>query len=89
MFELMKSLYTGYSNSSKEWKAYIIKKLMFELSIDNKKRLQIAENWLFKSLKCLKVTFGGAKEFDVRTFKENLSMVDLEELREFYKFIKK
>lgn len=88
MFELMKSLYTSYSNSSKEWKAYIIKKLMFELSIDNKKRLQIAENWLFKSLKSLKVTFGGAKEFNVRTFKENLSMVDLEELREFYKFVK-
>lgn len=88
MFELMKSLYTSYSNSSKEWKAYIIKKLMFELSIDNKKRLQIAENWLFKSLKCLKVTFGGTKEFDVRTFKENLSMVDLKELREFLSFIK-
>jgi len=88
MFELMKSLYTSYSNSSKEWKAYIIKKLMFELSIDNKKRLQIAENWLFKSLKSLKVTFGGAKEFNVRTFKENLSMVDLEELREFYKLVK-
>lgn len=88
MFELMKSLYTSYSNSSKEWKAYIIKKLMFELSIDNKKRLQIAENWLFKSLKSLKVTFGGAKEFDIRTLKENLSMVDLKELREFLSFIK-
>lgn len=88
MFELMKSLYTSYSNSSKEWKAYIIKKLMFELSIDNKKRLQIAENWLFKSLKSLKVTFGGAKEFDIRTFKTNLSMVELEELREFYSFVK-
>jgi len=38
---------------------------MFELLIDNKKRLQIAENHLFKSLNCLKVLFGGAKGFDI------------------------
>lgn len=38
---------------------------MFELSIDNKKRLQIAESHLFKSLNYLKATFGGAKGFDV------------------------
>ena len=61
---------------------------MFELLIDNKKRLQIAENHLFKSLNCLKVLFGGAKGFDIWTFKENLSSVDLGDLREFYEFIK-
>ena len=61
---------------------------MFELSIDNKKRLQIAENQLFKSLKYLNTAFGGAKGFDVWTFKLNLSKIDLDELREFYKFIK-
>ena len=88
MFELLKNLYISYSKSSKEWKTYIAKKLMFELSIDNKKRLQIAESHLFKSLNCLKVPFGGAKGFDVWTFKENLSKIDLDELREFYKFIK-
>lgn len=88
MFELMQSLYTSYFKSSKEWKIYIAKKLMFELKIDNKKRLQIAENWLFENLKMLKIAFGGAEEFDIRTFKENLSMVDLEELREFLSFIK-
>lgn len=38
---------------------------MFELSIDSKKRLQIAENHLFKTLRNLKATFGGAKGFDV------------------------
>lgn len=38
---------------------------MFELSIDNKKRLQIAENQLLKSLKYLNTAFGGAKRFDV------------------------
>lgn len=88
MFELSKSLYTSYSKCSNEWKSYIIKKLMFELLIDNKKRLQIAENHLFKSLNCLKVLFGGAKGFDIWTFKENLSSVDLGDLREFYEFIK-
>lgn len=88
MFELLQTLYWSYSTSSKEWKTYIIKKLMFELSIDNKKRLQIAENQLFKSLKYLNTAFGGAKGFDVWTFKENLSKVDLNDLREFYEFVK-
>jgi len=88
MFELMRNLYTSYFSCSKEWKVYIAKKLMFELFIDNKKRLQIAENWLFENLKMLKIAFGGAKEFNVRTFKKNLSRVDLGELRELYKFVK-
>jgi hypothetical protein len=61
---------------------------MFELFIDNKKELQIAETPLFKSSKLLKNRFGGAKEFDVRTFKKNLSRIDLGELRELYKFVK-
>ena len=61
---------------------------MFELFIDKEKRLHIAENQLFENLKNLKIAFGGAKEFDVRTYKENLSRIDLEELREFYKFVK-
>ena len=88
MFELLQTLYWSYSTSSKEWKTYIIKKLMFELSIDNKKRLQIAENQLFKSLKYLNTAFGGAKGFDVWTFKENLSMINLEDLRDLYRFVK-
>ena len=88
MFELSKSLYPSYSRSSKEWKTYIAKKLMFELSIDSKKRLQIAENQLFKTLKILEIAFGITKGFDVWTFKENLSRVDLDELREFYEFVK-
>ena len=88
MFELLKNLYISYSKSSKEWKTYIAKKLMFELSIDSKKRLQIAESHLFKSLNCLKVPFGGAKGFDVWTFKENLSRIDLDELREFNGFVR-
>ena len=88
MFELLKNLYISYSKSSKEWKTYIAKKLMFELSIDSKKRLQIDENHLFKTLRNLKATFGGAKGFDVWTFKENLSMINLEDLRDLYRFVK-
>jgi len=88
LFELLQSLYWSYSTSSKEWKSYIIKKLMFELLIDKEKRLQIAENQLFKNLKILKITFGTTNGFDVWTFKENLSKIDLDELREFYKFVK-
>lgn len=38
---------------------------MFELFIDDKKRLKIEENQLFKSLKYLNTTFGGAKRLDV------------------------
>ena len=88
LFELLQSLYLNYSTTSKEWKSYIIKKLMFELSIDNKKRLQIAENQLFETLKILKIAFGTTNGFDVWTFKENLSRVNLEDLIEFYEFVK-
>jgi len=38
---------------------------MFELLIDKEKRLQIAENQLFKTLKILKIAFGITKGFDV------------------------
>ena len=38
---------------------------MFELLIDKEKRLQIAENQLFKNLKILKITFGTTNGFDV------------------------
>ena len=88
LFELLQTLYLNYSTTSKEWKSYIIKKLMFELLIDKGKRLQIAENQLFKTLKILEIAFGITKGFDVWTFKENLSRVDLDELREFYEFVK-
>ena len=87
LFELLQSLYLNYSTTSKEWKSYIIKKLMFELSIDKEKRLQIAENQLFKTLKILKIAFGITNGFDVWTFKQKLSMIDLEDLREFNKFV--
>ena len=88
LFELLQSLYLNYSTTSKEWKSYIIKKLMFELSIDKEKRLQIAENQLFETLKILKIAFGTTNGFDVWTFKENLSRVNLEDLIEFYEFVK-
>lgn len=61
---------------------------MLELFIDTKKELQIQESPLFKSSEMLNFFIGNPKDFDIRTFKKYLSMIDFEELREFYKFIK-
>ena len=61
---------------------------MLELFISNKKELQIAESDLLKSSKMLKSAYGIPKKFDIRTFRKYLSRVNLEELKEFSKFIK-
>ena len=88
MLELAGSFYVSYLNTNEEWKTYIIKNLMLELFIDTKKELQIQESPLFKSSEMLNFFIGNPKDFDIRTFKKYLSMIDFEELREFYKFIK-
>lgn len=88
MLELAWSLYKSYFLSNEQWKTYIIKNLMLELFVNNKKELQIAESDLFKSSKILNIFFGTPKGFDIRIFKSYLSRIDLEELKEFYKFIK-
>ena len=88
MFELAWSLSRSYFSSNLEWKAFIIRKLMFELSIDTKKELQIAETPLFKSSKMLNFSFGTTKEFDIRTYLAEMSKINLEELKEFYEFTK-
>ena len=62
---------------------------MLELSVNNKKELQIRDTPLSKSSKMLKISNGIPKDFDIRTFKKHLSIIDLEELREFYDFIQK
>ncbi|MCX6077233.1 MAG: hypothetical protein NTW78_10185 [Campylobacterales bacterium] len=62
---------------------------MLELFLNNKKELQIAETPLFKSSKMLKISFGTPEKFDIRTFKKELSRLNIEDLREFHKFIKK
>lgn len=66
---------------------YIIKNLMFELSVSNKKELQIAETPLFESSKLLKNRFGGTQYLDVRKYKSLLSRLDLNELKIFSKTI--
>ena len=88
MLELAGSIYRSYSNANKEWKTYIIKNLMLELFVSNKKELQIAESDLFKSSKILKSAYGIPEKFDIRTFKKYLSSIDLEELNKLHKYIK-
>lgn len=74
--------------ANKEGKAYIVRNLMFELFLNSKKELQIAETPLFESSKMLKISFGTPEKFDVRTYTKQLSRIDLEELNVFNKFIK-
>jgi hypothetical protein len=61
---------------------------MIELLVNTKKELQIAETPLLKSSKMLNFSFGNPESFDIRTFKKYLSMIDLETLNLFYKYIK-
>ncbi len=88
MLELAGSFYRSYFKSNEEWKTYIIKNLMFELSVSTKKELQIAESDLFESSKMLTLYNGVPNGFDIRTFKYHLSKIDLEEMKEFHKFIR-
>lgn len=61
---------------------------MFELFVNTKKELQIAETPLFRAYKMLKNRYGGPKDFDIRTYKEILSRIDLDNMEELYDFIK-
>ncbi len=62
---------------------------LLELSINNKKELYIAKNSLYKALENLLFRIGTPEKFDIRTFKKKLSRLNLEDLKEFHKFIKK
>lgn len=58
MLELAGSLYQSYNIASNETKTQIIKKLMLELFIDNKKELRVEESPIFQSSKMLLNSFG-------------------------------
>jgi hypothetical protein len=53
MIELSKSLYQAYEASDSIRRGMILKNIMIELLIDNKKELYIAENELFSVIKIL------------------------------------
>ncbi|PHM16437.1 MAG: hypothetical protein CJD30_11580 [Sulfuricurvum sp. PD_MW2] len=65
----------------------IIKKLLFELLVNTKKELQIAETPLFRAYKMLKNRYGGPEKFDIRTYKQLLSRINFDDLKEFYRSI--
>lgn len=88
LLELAWNLYQSYSLSNKSGKIYIIRQLMLELLVNNKKELQIVESPLFEVLKILNFLFGIPKKFDFRTYKDKLSRINLEDLKAFVKFIK-
>lgn len=87
MIELAGKLYQSYFSANKEGKAYIVKKLMIELFVSNKKELKIEESNLFKSSKMLNFSNGIPKEFDSRTFSCYISKNNLEDLKDFYTFL--
>lgn len=62
---------------------------MIELLVNTKKELQIAKTPLFESSKMLNFSFGTPENFDIRTFKTHLSMIELDKLKEFYLFMNK
>lgn len=88
LLELAWSLYRSYSTVGNEWKAFIIKNLMLELFVDNKKELQIAESPLFESSKMLNFSFGTPEKFEVRKYKWLLSRVNFQHLKEFRDFLR-
>lgn len=53
MIELSKSLHQAYKVGDKYRRALILKNVMIELLVDNKKELYVAENELFSVIKCL------------------------------------
>jgi hypothetical protein len=61
---------------------------MLELFVTTKKELKIEESPLFKSSKMLNILNGSPKDFDIREFKRQLVMIDLEELEKLYNFVK-
>lgn len=61
---------------------------MLELFIDNKKSLTIGKTPLLESSEILNSFYGAPEKFDIRTFLKYLSMVDLDDLDEFVRFIK-
>jgi len=58
LFELAGSFYQSYIRANEEEKIQIIKKLMFELFVTNKKELRVEESPLFQSSKMLNCCFG-------------------------------
>lgn len=60
---------------------------MFELFVNTKKELQIAETPLFRAFKMVKNHYGGPEDFDIRTYKQLLSRMSLDKLKDFYKAI--
>lgn len=58
MIELAGSFYQSYFRADNEWKVQIIKKLMIELFVSNKKELRVEDSPLFQSSKMLLNSFG-------------------------------
>lgn len=59
--ELGSSLYESYNGGNNEYKGGYLKKLMVELSLDNKKELTYAENSYLNFVKFLNFQFGNGE----------------------------
>lgn len=68
LFELVGNHYTSYKRVNDEVKTLFIKNYLFELFIDTKKDLHLAENPLLKGLKYLNLYFGTAERDEWELF---------------------
>ncbi|GEM_PF-1966988 len=84
MLELIGSLSVSYKLANYELKSVILKNLMLELFIDNKKELSYAENSLLNSLKLLQNTSKNIMEAPDKVVSElynNINKLDLDDLK--------
>ena len=84
MLELIGSLSVSYKLANYELKSVILKNLMLELFIDNKKELSYAENSLLNSLKLLQNTSKNVMEAPDKVVSElynNINKLDLDDLK--------
>jgi len=80
MLELAGNYYRSYFKASNDWKNYIIRKLMLELFVSNKKELKIEESPILKSSKMFNLLYGTPEKFNIRTFKKHLSTIEMKDL---------
>ena len=91
MLELIGSLSVSYKLANYELKSVILKNLMLELFIDNKKELSYAENSLLNSLKLLQNTSKNIMEAPDKVVSElynNINKLDLDDLKWLLEIVK-
>lgn len=77
MLQLLLTLSDKRKTADYVRKGIILKTIMFQLFVDNKKQLFYQENELFEIIKFLNLHYGGTISRDYRTLREILDEIDL------------